>query len=122
SDGMPICSIQNPASSSPKTHLHHLRLRQQKMGQHHPIKHPSSVHPHDRCPSLAASSLPSARASSHGATSFPLVDDDPPRSMAARPQQCETHHAQISMDSKVGQRSSAIHRADDRSMESMAIA
>ncbi|KAL5975380.1 hypothetical protein ACLOJK_019702 [Asimina triloba] len=32
-DGMPICSIQNPASSSPKTHLHHLRLRQQKVGQ-----------------------------------------------------------------------------------------
>ncbi|KAL6003784.1 hypothetical protein ACLOJK_004330 [Asimina triloba] len=31
--------------------------------------------------------------------------------MAARRQERETHHAQISMDSEVGQRSSAIHRA-----------
>ncbi|KAL6003851.1 hypothetical protein ACLOJK_004397 [Asimina triloba] len=34
----PSAPSKNPASSSRKTHLHHQRLRQQKMGQHHPIK------------------------------------------------------------------------------------
>ncbi|KAL5977645.1 hypothetical protein ACLOJK_039173 [Asimina triloba] len=43
---------------------------------------------------LAASGLPSARANSHGATSSPLVDDDPPRSSSRQPSS-SLFHTQI---------------------------